>query len=335
MDALGGDRFDEQFYRNPIWVAENGGYLHSNNVLYYFATSPFFDPTSNNSSIVQQSVYNPIIAQEIFTRHGLEERLKSMSGIAYIVTHDPLESEARIEGPNGPEISNIWVINKQERLKRPGQKDEVTTLAIYYIVGDSIYMAPSVYKAVSNRTLSAATALNKILSVASDLSLLSPARQHTNLAEASQDSASSKPLQTSRQTTSQPENATSAERSRRPGQLPASFVGQDAQSSSTLLEAFRLSMAYRNEYMDEQPLIGEPGNFMVGKADAPPNTAKSPKPKPSAEERTTAAPTPLQTDVPPATSRRSAKDEDSTPLSASGKEKAKRRKSKPAITPAS
>lgn len=76
-----------------------------------------------------------------------------MSGIAYLVAHDPLESESRIEGPNGPEISNIWVINKQERWKRPGQKDEIATLAIYYIVGDSIYMAPSVYKAISNRTV--------------------------------------------------------------------------------------------------------------------------------------------------------------------------------------
>lgn len=76
-----------------------------------------------------------------------------MSGLEYVVAHDPFESEARFEGPNGPELSNIWVINKQQRRKIGGQKDDVVVLAVYYVVGDSVYMAPSVHKAISNRTV--------------------------------------------------------------------------------------------------------------------------------------------------------------------------------------
>jgi hypothetical protein len=57
----------------------------------------------------------------------------------------------QIEGPNGKEFSNVWVIKKQERAKRAGQEDQVTVLAFYYIVGDAIYQAPSVAKIITNR----------------------------------------------------------------------------------------------------------------------------------------------------------------------------------------
>jgi mediator of RNA polymerase II transcription subunit 6 len=57
----------------------------------------------------------------------------------------------QIDGPNGKELSNVWVIKKQDRVKRVGQEDQVTVLAFYYIVGDAIYQAPSVAKIMTNR----------------------------------------------------------------------------------------------------------------------------------------------------------------------------------------
>ena len=36
-------------------------------------------------------------------------------------------------------------------------------------------------------------------------------------------------------------------------------------STQTLIEAIRMTMQYSEEYMDESPLIGEPGNFRVSK----------------------------------------------------------------------
>lgn len=57
----------------------------------------------------------------------------------------------QIDGPNGKDFSNVWVIKKQDRAKRAGQEDQVTVLDFYYIVGDAIYHAPSVAKIMTNR----------------------------------------------------------------------------------------------------------------------------------------------------------------------------------------
>lgn len=64
------------------------------------------------------------------------------------MTHDPIASKTQYK--NG-EVSNVWVIQKQARKKRPAYEDEVTPLVIYYIVGDAIYQAPSIAKLIGNR----------------------------------------------------------------------------------------------------------------------------------------------------------------------------------------
>ena len=84
-------------------------------------------------------------------RTSFEDRLRKMSGIEYVVKYDPIESQIFLEGIDGPEASNVWVIHKQERRKRPHAEDEVTLLAVFYIVGDSIFMAPFVQRVVNNR----------------------------------------------------------------------------------------------------------------------------------------------------------------------------------------
>jgi len=68
-----------------------------------------------------------------------------------VVAYDPLALNVQIDGPNGKDFSNVWVIKKQDRVKRAGQDDHVTALAFYYIVGDAIYQAPSVAKIMTNR----------------------------------------------------------------------------------------------------------------------------------------------------------------------------------------
>jgi mediator of RNA polymerase II transcription subunit 6 len=68
-----------------------------------------------------------------------------------VVAYDPLALNVQIDGPNGKDFSNVWVIKKQDRVKRAGQDDQVTALAFYYIVGDAIYQAPSVAKIMTNR----------------------------------------------------------------------------------------------------------------------------------------------------------------------------------------
>lgn len=78
-----------------------------------------------------------------------------MQGLEFIVSFDPLEAAAQ-SNPNrfDFEPNNIWVIRKQDRKKRSGMEDEVTVISTYFVVGDTIYMAPSVASVVGNRIVS-------------------------------------------------------------------------------------------------------------------------------------------------------------------------------------
>jgi len=47
-------------------------------------------------------------------------------------------------GPEAPIGEGQWVIRKQMRRKHAGAEDELIVLANYFVVGDNVYMAPSV-----------------------------------------------------------------------------------------------------------------------------------------------------------------------------------------------
>lgn len=119
--------------------------------MFYFAESPFFDSTSNNASLAIQANYNDAFRHFVETREAFEARLKTMQGLEFIVSYDPLQAAAQTDNRFAHEPSNIWVIRKQNRRKRSGMDDEVTVISTYFIVGDCIYMAPSVASVVGNR----------------------------------------------------------------------------------------------------------------------------------------------------------------------------------------
>ncbi|KAI5296464.1 Mediator of RNA polymerase II transcription subunit 6, partial [Ascosphaera atra] len=107
--------------------------------------------------------YNESLRPFIETREAFESRLKTMQGLEFVVAHDPLiefgaaleaakkEGPVKVQQQMSQEPSNIWVIRKQMRRKVPGKGDEIEALATYFVVGDSIYMAPSVYGVVGSR----------------------------------------------------------------------------------------------------------------------------------------------------------------------------------------
>lgn len=74
-----------------------------------------------------------------------------MSGLEYVVAYDPLQAHALVDPQFASQPSNVWVIRKQQRRKRPGMEDEVAVLATYFVVGENIYMAPSVSSVVNSR----------------------------------------------------------------------------------------------------------------------------------------------------------------------------------------
>lgn len=150
---------DEIQWRSPALAQQMQG-IHSNSgittlnsfgmiadllkVLPYFANSPFFDPTSNNAVLMNQAMYNQNMLHIVATREAFEGRLKSMAGLEYIVAQEPAETAPGTG-------TGVWVIRKQTRRKRPGQEDEITVHATYFVMGENVYMAPAVGDVIGSR----------------------------------------------------------------------------------------------------------------------------------------------------------------------------------------
>jgi mediator of RNA polymerase II transcription subunit 6 len=137
---------DEIVWSDPIEVNQLQG-IHSNSVLYYFAKSPFFDNTSNNNVVFNQALHNPKMFPIIQTREQFEGRLKSMSGLEFIVAQEPAEMGWGYG-------TGVWVIRKQTRRKQPGAEDELTVHADYFLVGENIYQAPTLADILSSKIVS-------------------------------------------------------------------------------------------------------------------------------------------------------------------------------------
>jgi mediator of RNA polymerase II transcription subunit 6 len=134
---------DEIVWRSPEQAAQMQG-IHTNSILFYFAASPFFDPTSNNAILYSQAMYNQNMYPVIQTREAFQARLKTMSGLEFIVAQEPAET-----APNTG--TGVWVIRKQTRRKRLPEEDEITVHSTYFVIGENIYMAPTVGDVVGSR----------------------------------------------------------------------------------------------------------------------------------------------------------------------------------------
>lgn len=78
-----------------------------------------------------------------------------------VAAHEPTRSAQPASAATGPTAnmsspegdSGIWVIRKQMRRKGSGRDDddEVTVLGCYFLVGENIYMAPSIANVIGSR----------------------------------------------------------------------------------------------------------------------------------------------------------------------------------------
>jgi mediator of RNA polymerase II transcription subunit 6 len=188
-----------------------------------------------------------------------------MNGVEYLIVGEPQPNTDPSLGPD----TGIWVIRKQDRRKRPPQADEITVLATYYMVGENMYQAPSVYDIVGNHLLSAMNSLTKFTQAAAPLPLYTPATGYTYYPP-----AAAKTLAASQALTSTSREASTAPT---PAELPSATLDPTTSTPSTLepkttkdtdpraqkafYESLHNMVLYGDEYMDENPLRGEPGNF--------------------------------------------------------------------------
>lgn len=323
------------------------GGIHTNTVLPYFAESPFFDATSNNATLTTQALYNPNMLYIIQTREAFEGRLRTMQGLEFMVTHDPSENDTK------PFHNGVWVIRKQNRRKRQGAQDEVTGISSYYVVGENIYMAPSVGNILGSRLLSTVTSLTKLLSTVSSLPSFTPANGHTYLPPVSKNptpGSSLQATQASKEGTPMPGGGTplpATQETATGAKAPKHTSDIDLQGVHMLEYAYTLSKSYANEYMDENPIVGEPGSFKLSKSNntslatsmtmskASSQAQEGSKPSSQSLEVATpaksAVPTPqLKTEDLPAPIRKATKGSEKSPTIPGIKEKKSRRKSKAA-----
>lgn len=98
--------------------------------------------------------------QLLGSKQGWHHQLRLRRGVSYVIIQDPVETNTQIDGPNGKEASNVWVIRKQQR-DEP-ETENVNVLGFYFIMNDAIYEAPSVSSIMSTRIVRTAKRLQAI-----------------------------------------------------------------------------------------------------------------------------------------------------------------------------
>ncbi|KAK5941711.1 Mediator of RNA polymerase II transcription subunit 6 [Knufia obscura] len=255
-----------QFFIDPIWIQANGNWLHANNVLYYFAASPFFDFLSINNNVFQQFQGRPDTAHIIGSRDQFEAELERHKGISYVVEFDPLATPAMVKGPNGMERSETWIIRKQDREKL-GDPKEVKVLEYYYIINHVVLQAPRLESMLNYRMMNTLMTLDKMTNAASDLPVFSASNGYSYFRQGQKATATV--------------NAAEGQQSKAGTPMPGSrgSIGHEPETTAEEAEqrseerilraALSMTMQYGEQYYDDAPLVGEPGNFRLGTAKDP------------------------------------------------------------------
>ena len=101
----------------------------------------------------------PLEGKLLGTKKGWHHQLSIRRGISYVVHFDPIESNTQVDGPQGKEVSNVWVIRKQQR-DEPQNDVSIKVLGYYYILNDAIYEAPSLASVLTTRMVCIAASSN-------------------------------------------------------------------------------------------------------------------------------------------------------------------------------
>lgn len=195
------------------------------------------------------------------------------AGIQYVVDQDPMEDEVFVDGPNGRERSMIWVIKKLNRKR--ARTNDIEVLGYYYIIDDTIYQAPNMFKILEYRLMNACLAIDKVVnttmnvppyfSVTNGYSYYRPGQKSATAAISADTEASriGTPMPDSIAVTSTQDRAVAA--------------GADFHEGSeqTVRQALSLTLRHYDQYDDDAPLIGEPGNFRYAKSKNPVQNLKA------------------------------------------------------------
>ncbi|CAA9963809.1 MED6-domain-containing protein [Pyrenophora teres f. maculata] len=262
---------DEQEFDQPQIIA---GLLHpdlhaGNNVFWYFTSSPWFEAECLNINVwlnVRQN--DPATAEQIMNDRKLwQQRLDDQPiGTQYV-----LAGEGQGEG-------HPWLLQRQNKVSVvKDDKEQIETFVEgnYYTHGTKMLMAPSLLDIIQSRLLTVSTRMQQMAELSKNMTHWTPATGYSYFPP-SYEAAKA---------------ATTASRVGSPTLAPTDLDGAVPQSQSAgaaaatatattttqtteptasgtefsdmlFLQSLNLTNAYGDEYMDENPLKGEPGAFV-------------------------------------------------------------------------
>ncbi|KAF1965887.1 hypothetical protein BU23DRAFT_337327 [Bimuria novae-zelandiae CBS 107.79] len=252
---------DELFFDNPAVLINlsAAGKLDTNTILWYFYNSPWFDGASNNATLLKQVTGTPQQDLLFSNRKAFEDRLRTdySYGTQYVVTAEP-----QVEG-------QPWVIQRQEKSidEATGRTGKIEVTATYYTQGTRIVMAKSMLDVLQARMLSVSTNLQELMELSNEMSYFTPATGHTylppsfDLAKANMGSRAESRAG-SRAGSPVPTDGGASQT--QPGTQAATTVDPyETFSDAFFLNSLNRTELYFEEYVDENPLQGEPGSFVL------------------------------------------------------------------------
>lgn len=254
-----------------IWASLEGE-ADGDVVLFYFAQSPFHDPVSKNQELIDQCSGVPEREFEFLsTRQKMEKALLDRPGLQFVVDVDPLANPVLITNPSGQqEASDLWVIRKQELLRR-GDPKTIRVLDYYYIYNTVIFQAPRVKSVLDYRMLQSMLSVDKVLKTACELPIFSASHGHTYFRPGQKATAvTATSTQASRIGTPAPETGTQLTQELDPVQET-----EPQSNEQTLREALKMTMDHGQTFYDDAPLVGEPGSFRFASVRNPVQSLKA------------------------------------------------------------
>ncbi|KAH9867624.1 hypothetical protein IAQ61_008218 [Plenodomus lingam] len=249
---------DEQEFDQPALIAGLPGQNLNvgNNLFWYFTSSPWFEPQSINISVFQNVQLSPDGQQIMNDRALWEERLRAVeAGTQFIVTAEP-------QGEGQP-----WVLQRQnKRHNHETGRVETHVEGNWYTQGTRMLMAPSLLDVMQSRMLTISTRMQQMADLASNMTHWTPATGYSYYPP-SHEAAKPTAAPTSRigSPSLAPTDPDAALSQTAPTSVPpaADPVASTVEFSDALfMQSLHLTDKYGDEFMDENPLKGEPGAFV-------------------------------------------------------------------------
>jgi mediator of RNA polymerase II transcription subunit 6 len=184
------------------------------------------------------------------------ELRKHHDGLQFVVAAEP-------QGDGQP-----WLIQRQNIVvDSDTRRPETAVEGNWYTQGSRILMAPSLLDVVQSRLLTVSTRMQRMAELAQNMSHWSPATGHTYLPptydvpkQASTASRAGSPVLAPTDPDAPSQSQSQSQSQPQPSLDPTTAAAHF--SDDLFMRSLNLTHAYGNEYMDENPLQGEPGAFV-------------------------------------------------------------------------